>query len=104
MKPADRHAWITAWLTQRSGSFPEKADVLNAAFVNEYIEACGPMPVGVMPYGAHKVPQLGRDLAAMFKAGKLARDTVGIEGLAGMGFPRWCYVYRLNVNNATLTP
>ena len=95
MSPAERHTWIADYLRARSVQFAYTVDVLHRAFVDDYIEACGPVMVGVMPYGANRVPQLGRDLAAMFKAGTLTRSATGLEGMAGMGFPRWCYVYRL---------
>lgn len=89
MRPADRHHWILGYLRD-SEPF---VDVLNSDFVDAYLEAtrasCYPMP-----YGAHKCPQLGRDLSTMHQQGRLARSRVGID-LAGMGFPKWVYVYRL---------
>lgn len=70
-------------------------DVLAADFVNDYIVATG-AGVHLMPYGAHKCPQLGRDLARMFKEGYLSRTRVGIQGFAGMGFPHWVYNYTVS--------
>ena len=69
-------------------------DVLNRDFVDAYVSATNAKAVAV-PYGADKCPQLGRDMSAMHAAGKLKRHTTGIEGLAGMGFPRWVWSYYL---------
>lgn len=92
MKPAQRHDWIMTYIkNDRSGY----VDVLNRNFVDDYEIACRPKIVHVMPYGANKIPQLGRDLSALFEAGKLKRNAAGLTGMGGMGFPRWAYVYRL---------
>ncbi len=69
-------------------------DVLNSDFVDDYLEATG-AAFSPMMYGAHRCKQLGKDLAGLYKLGKLRRHTTGIEGLAGMGFPRWVYAYYL---------
>ena len=68
-------------------------DGLNSDFVNAYIDATG---ASFKPtnYGAHKCPQMGRDLAKMAEDGILTKSRVGINGM-GMGFPTWVFSYRL---------
>jgi hypothetical protein len=88
-----RRRWLINWLkAQPEGSW---MDVLNAHFVADYIEATE-AKFYAMPYGAHKCPQLGRDLTRMHKEGALTRSTTGIQGMAGQGFPRWVYTYKLS--------
>jgi hypothetical protein len=94
MSPADRHSWIKAYLRARP-KHDAQVDVLNAQFVHEYILATK-APFAWMAYGAHKCPQLGRDLSAMYKAGELGRAYVGMgPGSRNQGFPSWVYVYEL---------
>lgn len=69
-------------------------DVLNRDAVNAYAEATG-AAVKMMPFGADKCPQLGRDLSRMHGAGLVERCATGLTGMAGMGFPRWVYSYHL---------
>lgn len=104
MKPAERQQWIIEHMQKRelSVSYRYTVDVLNRDFVDEYVDATG-AKADCMPYGADKCPTLGRDLAALHKAGKLDRYATGLQGLAGMGFPRWVYVYRLK-QTATAEP
>lgn len=91
MKPHDRHAWIAKTLETLPGKC---ADVLNSDFVDDYIEATKARHA-VQPYGAATCPQLGRDLSAMKRAGVLKRHRVGLQGMGGMGFPRWVWSYEL---------
>lgn len=92
MRPTERFDWIESHLRQlRQG---EAVDVLNAEFVDAYLDATNARCF-FMPYGAHKCPQLGRDLAAMHKAGKLRRCTSSVNGGRAEGFPTWVYSYRL---------
>lgn len=92
MKPIDRQDWIESYMAK--GRRNERFDICDADFVDAYIEATG-APFRPVNYGAHKCPQLGRDLAAMVKGGVLKRTRMGIEGMAGMGFPKWVWGYRL---------
>lgn len=68
-------------------------DVLNADFIDAYIEKFQPAVVHYMPYGAHKVPMVGKLLGEMYRMNMLRRNRVGLQGLSGQGFPRWVYVY-----------
>lgn len=94
MKPAERHTWIESYLVRRSISIAYTVDVCHSDFVVDYVEATDAACV-VQFFGAPKCKQLGRDLAAMFEAGKLERSATGLWNCAGMGFPRWVYVYKL---------
>lgn len=69
-------------------------DVVNRYAVDDYAAQTG-APVMVMPFGANKCPMMGRDLGAMFKDGLLCRHASGLWNMAGMGFPRWVWSYRL---------
>lgn len=92
MKPEARHDWIEAHM--RTGRQSDRWDVCDADFVDAYIAATN-APHRPTNYGAYKCPQLGRDLAAMVKGGVLKRARMGIDGMAGMGFPKWVWGYRL---------
>lgn len=71
-------------------------DILNYDFVLDYIEGVGieKSKWSFQPYGAHKVPELGKILSEMFRDGVLTRQRSGIQcGYTGM--PKWVYVYNL---------
>ncbi|MNK49878.1 hypothetical protein D3C87_687440 [compost metagenome] len=90
MKPIDRFAWIEKYLTEH-----DCCDALDRTFVDAYDLACQPATVVIMPFGANKIPQLGRDLGQMYLQGRLTRHATGLPQMRGMGFPAWTYVYRL---------
>jgi hypothetical protein len=90
MKPQERMDWIESYMEQDSVF---GVDVLNADFVADYIIATA-APFIATNYGAHKCPQLSRDLSKMASDGILRRARVGISGL-GPDFPKWVYTYTL---------
>lgn len=95
MKPDARYALIEAWLQARPTM--TYVDVLDADFVWHYIEATD-AKASVQKLGAPKCPQLGRDLGAMYRAGRLRRGSVGMPtGYASSGFPTWVYSYQLSL-------
>lgn len=96
MKPAERYDWIESYMRKFAavGGPLLSVDVLDSDFVDEYVAATGARSI-LQFYGADKCPQLGRDLSAMFKAKRLKRHATGLWNMAGMGFPRWAYVYSL---------
>lgn len=67
-------------------------DCLDADFVVSYILATKAR-FRQINYGAHKCSSLQRDLKRMQNEGSLKRHRVGISDLAGMGFPKWVWVY-----------
>jgi hypothetical protein len=96
MKREQRYNWIENYLLWSSlrRKVNESCDVLDREFVEGYVDATG-AKVKVMPFGADKCAQLGRDLSAMFRAGRLSRWANGIWGGSSEGFPRWVYSYSL---------
>lgn len=91
MKPADRYNWLVDYIAEERAP----VDVLNRDFVDAYIEATGASFKAVM-YGAHKCPQLGRDLSHLAEVRRLRRYRTGLGDMgSGMGFPRWVWSYRL---------
>lgn len=91
MNPAQRRRWIEEWLLVDN----DWIDILNASFVEHYLEASG-VKFYAMPYGAHKCPSLSRDLKAMCDAGTLVRTQTSIDGdMRRIGFPPWVWQYRL---------
>lgn len=95
MKPQDRYNWIERHMRGDNLLARGGVDILCADFVDAYIEATE-APYGAVNWGAYKCPQLGRDLAAMYRAGTLKRGRVGLsDGAWQPGFPKWVYCYRL---------
>lgn len=96
MKPRQRQHWVVDYIQKRTtATCPFYCNVLDSAFVGAYIDFTG-APFDLQPFGADKCPQLGRDLSALYKAGKLSRYATGLgPGDASMGFPKWVYSYRL---------
>ena len=95
MKPAARYDWIEEYLrTTIGGPASSSVTTTDRYFVDDYIEATGAKH-DVMPYGADLCPQLARDLKAMLDAGRLRRYSDGIQGMGGMGFPKWTWTYKL---------
>jgi hypothetical protein len=95
VKPLDRFAWIEKYID--TNTLTASVDVLDRGFVDAYERACKPKQVFIMPFGANKIPQLGRDLGEMYSRGTLTRHASGLTQMRGMGFPAWVYVYRLKV-------
>ncbi|MNQ88066.1 hypothetical protein D3C85_1033160 [compost metagenome] len=95
MKPAERYVWIECYLKELSKYSQTSVDILDADFVGEYISATGAKwSPGLI--GAPFCSQLPRDLLAMHRDGILKRHRSGLWSMAGMGFPRWVWVYRLS--------
>jgi hypothetical protein len=95
MLPIDRYAWLLEYMTKHPG---DTFDVCKSDFVDDYIRECRPSKVAYMPYGAHKVPQLGRDLSQLYLWELLKRNSVGLGDMgSGLGFPRYVYAYRLTL-------
>lgn len=91
MKPEQRYQIIINYIKENGN-----VDCLNKDFVDYYVDNTQ-AKVFYQPYGANKCPQLQRDLAAM--TWQLKRNRVGIEGMAGMGFPKWVWSYKLRKSN-----
>lgn len=94
MKPDARERWLLSRIAEEPGGL---VDVCNRDFVDDYIEATG-ASFRAVNYGAHKCPQLGRDLSRMASRRDLRRRRFGIEGMTGLGFPRWVWSYSVRYN------
>jgi hypothetical protein len=109
MRPESvRHRWILRYLKARSyeapvstnGSPPRKerrshyVDTLCADFVDAYIEY-SEVSFKPMVLGAHRCDQLAADLKKLCDQGYLQRHASGVQGMSGMGFPKWIWSYRL---------
>lgn len=93
MKKSERFDWIENYLKGKP-EYDDSVNILEQKFSDMYLDATG-VDFDPMMYGAHKCKQLGKDLADMHKAGRLERVRRGINGMGGMGFPKWVYVYSL---------
>lgn len=91
MTPDQRYRWITEYI--RAPGYGMTLDILNTDFVLAYGEATG-VKLHHCAFGAPKCPTLARDLLQMKKDYRLTRKRVGIEGMGGMGFPKWVWSYR----------
>lgn len=98
MTKKEKKQWIEAYLNNPNNArvIGVGVDILNYDFVLDYIEGVD-LPKkkwSFQPYGAHKVPELGKLLSEMYKDGIVKRQSAGIQcGYAGM--PRWVYIYNL---------
>ena len=72
----------------------EFIDVVAEDFVNAYINKFNPKIIECYPYGAPKVPELGRLLAELYKENKVSRYRYYCENWQD-GYPKWFYVYFL---------
>jgi len=88
---SQRHDWLLIEICEEGYGW--SVDVVNRDFVRAYCDATN-APHDVMPYGADKCAMLGRDMSEMHTKGLLTRGRTGIEGMGGMGFPRWVFSYR----------
>ena len=91
MSPHDRRAWLYARAKEEKCGL----DVLHAELVLDYITATD-SPFYPQMWGAHKCPQLGRDLSAMRKSGALKRHRSGLAGSWQPGFPTWVWSYQID--------
>ncbi|MND22554.1 hypothetical protein D3C81_935880 [compost metagenome] len=94
MKPSQRQAWIENYLRETSQFSQASVDILDKDFVMEYISATGARWAPGLS-GAPFCKVLDNDLREMTKAGVLNRHRSGLGDMAGMGFPRWVFVYSL---------
>ena len=85
-----RHEWIMSYFNARPALWYE--NVLNSDFVDIYVEATN-VPFMCMMYGANRCPTLGRDLADLYRMGKLKRTTGGVGDARSLGFSTWVWMY-----------
>lgn len=97
--PQERYDWILDYIANRSDG--GVVDVLNMAFVDDYIEQFDAAHTISKPHGAFRCAQLSRDLLALYKQGFLERFTVGLGGSLNLFSkqPKWVYVYEIAKQN-----
>lgn len=95
LNKATRLAWLLDYMLSRHKAISFMTfNVLDQDFVDSYVEATK-APSQFMLWGADRCPQLGKDLSYLHKQCVLMRVRTGIQGLAGQGFPKWVWSYRL---------
>lgn len=94
--PSKKADVVLDWLREETKrtKLPATVNVLDQRFVDHYVEKTRAR-CHLMPYGAHKCPDLGRTLSEMEIAGILDRSRSSIPGGRGEGWPSWVYVYSL---------
>jgi hypothetical protein len=92
-----RFQWLVQWATTPGND--DHLNILDNKLVCAYIDAHG-AEFFPMRFGAPKCPQLGRDLAFMYKTGLIkTRSAIGLStGDASLGFPKWVYSYQFMEN------
>ena len=69
-------------------------DITGKEFVSAYINKFEPEVVEWYPYGAPKVPEIGKLLAELYKENKVSRHRHYCD-IWQDGYPRWFYIYFL---------
>lgn len=95
-----RLVWLL-WYADRFAPTPrpsdwahwEFLDTLNSHLVDDYAERLH-VARQFMMIGAHRCSQLAADLRELWKRGYMTRWASGVGGLAGMGFPKWIWMYK----------
>jgi len=73
-------------------------DITEEEFVNVYVDKFDPKVIEWYPYGAPKVPEIGKLLAELYKENKVLRHRHYCD-IWQDGYPRWFYMYFLKDNN-----
>ena len=85
----DEHArWVLRYAVDRG-----PVDMLDRYFVEAFAEKFG-VATKTMVLGAPKCRKLSEVLRALHFLRYLDRYPQGIDGMSGMGFPKWVYRYR----------
>lgn len=85
----EKQKWILNWISSND----YRVDIYNKKFIDDYIERFSPNYIP-QPYGANKVPEVGRLLSDMYKKYYLTRSRVGLTEME-VGFAKWVYVYEI---------
>lgn len=89
MKKQEKLDWIVSYIREHGWQ-----DIFMEEFVESYMNQCKPNKYHFEPYGAQKVPELGRYLGELYRQGILDRFTIGLH-YSKDGFPKWCYGYKI---------
>lgn len=89
----DKKDWIIEYMSD-PGHKDQFIDMTGEEFVNAYINKFDPEVVEWYPYGAPKVPEIGKLLAELYKGNKVFRHRHYCD-IWQDGYPRWFYIYSL---------
>jgi len=89
-KNTEKIEWIKTYIKNN----PPAVDIMNADFVDAYIEKFKPKHIITM-YGANKCSELSKILKQGYDMNIFNRSIIGIHQ-AMWGFPKWVYVYEIN--------
>lgn len=87
----NKKQWILGYMSQHKN---EPVDIVAESFVNAYVNKFNPKRIEWYPYGAPKVPELGRLLAELYKENKVGRYRHCCKNWQD-GYPKWFYIYYL---------
>lgn len=85
----ERRRWLLRFMS-RHGS----VDVMNAGFVDAYVEFTG-AKVDIMLWGANKCGLLSADLRRLHHSQTVERHRIGLGANWQPGFPKWVNSYSL---------
>lgn len=90
----EKEKFIIDWMSEGRHLNCHSVDILNAQFVDDYIERFKPRfrPTN---FGAYKCSELVRVLRKLYLYGKLERRTVGLPDRPSSDFPKWIYSYSI---------
>lgn len=91
MVKEDKKQWILKYMSEHKKEF---IDITAENFVFAYVDKFKPKVIEVYPYGAPKIPELGKLLAELYKENKICRYRHYCENWRD-GYPRWFYIYYL---------
>lgn len=91
MKKEDKKQWILKYMTEHRNEF---IDITAENFILAYIDKFKPNVIEIYPYGAPKVPEIGKLLAELYKENKVWRYRHYCDNWQD-GYPKWFYIYNL---------
>lgn len=91
MTKEDKKQWILKYMEEHRKEF---IDITAENFVFAYADEFKPNIIEVYPYGAPKIPEIGKLLAELYKENKVSRYRHYCDNWQD-GYPRWFYIYYL---------
>lgn len=90
---SDKKEWIIQYMAdpRHKNHF---IDIVGEEFVNAYVDKFAPKVIEWYPYGAPKVPEIGKLLTELYKENKVSRHRHYCD-IWQDGYPRWFYIYFL---------
>lgn len=91
MSKEDKKQWILNYIEEHKKEF---VDITAEKFVLAYIDKFNPEIIEWYPFGAPKVPEIGKLLSDLYKENKVWRYRHYCENWQD-GYPKWFYIYNL---------